>query len=65
MLLLASELLPNANALSASHPEVNLIFQVQSQKNHRQVQQNASAVMQQLSIDGIQIHWCYTEPFYI
>lgn len=48
-------------SLSSSHPEVNLIFQVQSQKNHRQVQQYASAVMQQLSIDGIQILWCYIE----
>lgn len=43
--------------LSSSHPEVNPVFQVQSQKVHRQVQLYTSAVMQQFSVDGIQVHW--------
>lgn len=42
--------------LSSSLPEVNPIFQVQSQKNHRQVQLFPFSVMQWFSIDGIKIH---------
>lgn len=41
------ELHPNVNTLlSSSHSEVNPIFQVQSQKDHRQVQLFTSSVMQ-------------------
>jgi len=53
-LFLSSELHPNVN--TSFSPQVTPVFQVQSQKDHRQVQLFTSSVMQWFFMDGIKIH---------